>query len=267
MEYDLFWLKMMFVAAAYKMAATQMRSADRTVIAYVDNGYTHLEKLAIDGLQTLYSAEVRKISSPGQVVELMNRDRDNYKLLDVFFSTHGVLQRIDLNYAAYPAVQLTHGVFTQVSSSAFATNGRIYSYACRTGISVQDYPLWRFSSDADARPDDSLAQKLADHFQIEVHAFLRRSFYGAVLRDRAQSATIASTLKAGRAQAGFQQVIPIPPEHEGLPHPGLADSSSPRREGTDNYALWRHGGGRVLPGSADTPTGLSAGMRVFNSRA
>jgi hypothetical protein len=265
MSYDSFWLKMMFVAAAYKMASAQMRTADRVVIAYVDVGYTHLEKLAIDRLQSLHSAEVKKIGSVNDVVTLMNREREDYKLLDVFFSSHGLLQRIDLNYSAYPTVALIPSTFTQVRGDAFSVQGRIYSYACRTGISVQDYPLWRFSNDADAKPEDSLAQKLADHFRVEVHAFLRRSFYGDVLRDKAQSAAITKTLKEGRASAQFQQVIAIPPEHEGLPHPGLADNRGPKREGTDNYALWRLAGGRSLPTTAETPSGLSAGMRIFTA--
>jgi hypothetical protein len=267
MHYDSFWWKMMFIAAAYKMASQRMRTADRVVIAYVDVGYTHLEKLAIDRLQGLYNAEVKKISSASDVVNLMNRARNVYKLRDVFFSTHGIINVIDLNYASYPSVALNQAIFNRVSSTVFSEDGRIFSYACRTGISKQDYPLWRFSSDADAGKENSLAQKLADHFGIEVHAFLRRSHYGEVIRDRTQSTSIASELKTRRKAAEFQQVIALPPQHEALPHPELANSSGPRREGTDNYALWRLHGGRVLPTSADTPTGLSTGISIFKPSA
>ena len=125
-----------------------------------------------------------------------------------------------------------------------------------------------FKSEAEAHPENSLAQKMATYFDIEVHAFLRRSFYGDVIRTKAQSNAISSILKAAReTQDGM--IVDIPPEHEALPHPGLADSinpfSSPKREGTDNYALWRKGGGLSLPIAADSPAGLPKEMRVFKA--
>lgn len=114
-----------------------------------------------------------------------------------------------------------------------------------------------------------------------MYAFLRRTNYGAVLREQSDSAQISATLRAGRQVHGDLDVIDIPPEHEALPHPGLANSgfdigpfergpisigpfeSGPIAEGTDNFALWRKAGGLDLPVAGDTPTGLSAPMRRF----
>jgi hypothetical protein len=84
------------------------------------------------------------------------------------------------------------------------------------------------------------------------------------------SENIVKALSAGRKVSGDNAVIDIPPEHEGLPYSGLADGwilSGPKREGTDNYALWRKLGGRTLPTAAESPAGLGADMRVFKPRS
>lgn len=272
MYYDSFWLKMMFVAAAYRMAEG-MRDADRVVIAYVDEGYTHLEKLAIDQLAKQCMSktrenivEVKKLVSSSAVTNLLNRAREDYKLLDVFFSSHGVVGTIDLSYRGDDTVQLTNSSVSSVFKHAFAQHGRVFSYACRTGIGSN---VSSFKNEVDAKLEESLAQKIADHFGVEVHAFLRRSFYGNVLRDKSESESIVKSLVAGRKAIGDDAVIDIPPAHEGLPHDGLADGwgfGGPKREGTDSFALWRKKGGRTLPTAADTPTGLATDMRVFHPR-
>lgn len=276
MYYDSFWLKMMFIGAAYPMAA-KMREVDRVVIAYVDEGYTHLEKLAIDQLAKQcetkarnQTVEVKKLTSSAAVTSLLNRDREDYKLLDVFFSSHGVIGAIDLSYSSRTTdVKLKKNSVSSVAATAFAPHGRLFSYACRSGVSVEDLKMG-FKTEAAARPENSIAQTMADHFGIEVHAFLRRSFYGDVLRNKSESDAIVKSLVAGRQEKGDDAVIGIPPEHEGLPHSGLADGwfgSGPKREGTDNFALWRKKGGRALPTAADSPTGLGTDMRVFKPRS
>jgi hypothetical protein len=269
MHYDSFWLKMMFIGAAYVMAS-KLRKAHKNTIAYVDEGYTRYEKLTLDALKDAKGFEIVKLSSSDDIVTLMNKDRKDYKLQDVYFSSHGVVGKIALNYAGDSDIDLTERGLKKIQADAFMPNGQIYSYACRTGISVNnDGSVFNFSNDKDAKPELSLAQKMADHFGVSVHAFLRRSNYGAVIREKSQSSSISSTLKKAReSQDGT--VIDIPPEHEGLPHPGLGSSSSwspfnsgAEKEGTDEYALWRKHGGRTLPATGDTPKGLSAGMRIF----
>ena len=199
---------------------------------------------------------------------MLNKDRDDVKLQDVAFFSHGVVGRIALDYDGEDDINFEIKNFTSVRKDAFMSTGRIYSYACRTGVSVEDLTLG-FKSEADAHPENSFAQKMADHFDIEVHAFLRRSHYGDVIRVKSESVTISSTLKTARATKEGS-VIDIPPEHEALPHPGLASSwnpvSSAKREGTVDYALWRKRGGLSLPVAGDSPTGLPAEMRVFTAK-
>jgi hypothetical protein len=271
MSYDSFWLKMMFISAAYVgvRAGARFRSADKKTIAYVDVGYTRAEKLTLDYLRSELSFNIVRLSDSADVVKYINErpesvedDRSVRHLLqDVAFFSHGLPGVIKLNYSSSPAVDFSASELASVRPGVFVPDGRVYSYACRTGVSRYSES---FSSDQEAGMEDSLAQKMANHFKVEVHAFLRRSFYGNVLREKKDSSVIATALKEARkTQEG--KVIQISAEHEALPHPGLASGwfSGARREGTSEYALWRKAGGIRLPGPADTPEGLSAGMHVF----
>lgn len=265
--YNSFWLKMMFVGAAYAKV-NKLRAADKKTVAYVDVDYNHLEKLAIERFRDKYGFELVKLASSADIVALMNRDRENYKLLDVAFFSHGVIDAISMNYPSKDQqVRLATENYSDINKNAFAANGRLYSYACRTGVSE---PGESFAKEADAKPERSLAQKIATHLDIEVHAFLRRSHYGGILREASQSKAITSALNDGR-EKNEGSVIQIPPDHEALPHAGLAEvgssswywRSGAKGEGTNGYALWRREGGIGLPVGGDGPTGLGADMRVF----
>jgi hypothetical protein len=268
MYYDSFWLKMMFISAAYVKART-LRKANKQTIAYVDVGYTRIEKLTLEYLQDKMKFELVKLNDSDAVIDLMNRDRDRYKLLDVAFFSHGVVGQIALNYPSQAQiVNFETDNFSDVEKTAFAANGRIYSYACRTGVGKDDKQSG-FKNESEAQLEKSLAQDLANHFNIEVHAYLKRTFYGDVIRNKSNSETITSTLKKER-QTQEGDLIQIPPDHEALPHPDLANGWNPlsgaKREGTYNYALWRKDGGLKLPVAADSPKGLPNDMRIFKPK-
>ncbi|AKT37527.1 hypothetical protein [Chondromyces crocatus] len=277
MQYDSFWLKMMFIAAGYRLALSNTyRQGDRKTIAYVDVGYVRPEKLPLETLKDQYGYRLVVLNSSADVVKLFN-DRPRIevggrsgKLLlhYVAFFCHGVPGKIALNYNASPAVDVTESQVSAMNADIFDPQGRITSYACRTGNST----LWEsFNNDAEAKPEASLAQKMADRFKVSVFAYLKRTFYGNVLRDPSDSEKISSALKEARkTQEG--SIIDIPDEHEALPHPGLAAGgvfgfgSATVKEGTNGYALWRKGGGRTLPTAAETPKGLSGNLREFKPR-
>ncbi|MCW2486376.1 hypothetical protein J5069_10760 [Candidatus Symbiopectobacterium sp. NZEC127] len=100
---------------------------------------------------------------------------------------------------------------------------------------------------------------------ISAYTFLTRTFYGHILRqrDKVTSHQRSETLKKLRATGGDFSVYKLSDEHEALPHPGLADGLfkfSAKVEGTNGFALWRKKGGRMLPSSGETPTGLTKGL-------
>lgn len=274
MHYDSFWWKMMFMAPAI-VAATggaSLRKADLTVIAYVAEGYTYLEKLPIDLVAGKYGHKVVALSSSADIVTVMNdlptinngNCTECVKLQDVVFFGHGLPSKIALNYGGYGGeVNLTPEDLASIAANAFVANGAIYSYACRTGnASLYDSDWFPFKSDAEAHPEASLAQQMANRFGVTVHAFLTRTYYGGVLRNPADSQTITSALKTGRV-GKENDVITLSSEHEALPHPGLAESAGARKEGSNGFALWRKAGARQMPEGGDTPKGLSRTMREY----
>lgn len=260
--YDSFWWKMMFVgAASSKSAHGLLRSASRKTLGYVDSGYTRFEKLAIESLATNYGFSIVALNSTQSLMALMNRDRPEYRIRDLVVFSHGIPGKIDLNYWSSPKIVLGLNNITIVSDKAFSRDGRFFSYACRTGTGVGGDS---FDSETEAYPQESLAQKMAVWFNIEVHAHMRRTLYRDVLRPPSSSKEIVESLnKERKSKEG--SVISISPEYEGLPHDGLGGFGE-WKEGTKDYALWRKGGGIALPVAAATPEGLPATMKVYKPR-
>jgi len=272
MDYDSFWTKMMFISAAWfeSTNGSEFRTADRKTIAYVDEGYTRFEKLTIDYLQQKQGFYVVKLAVSMDIVGALN-DRlkpnssgvkEYYLLQDVVFFSHGQPDAIKLNFNTSPDVNLSSSELGWVDTDIFMPGGRFFSYACRTGVASWDES---FSSDQDANLDQSVAQQIANRLKVETHAFLTRSDYGKILRERSDSTAIADSLKKSRETADGT-LIEIPPDHQGLPHPGLYKRRGARKEGTNEYALWRKAGGIRLPDSAPSPTGLTKGLHVFTPK-
>lgn len=275
-HYNTFWTKMMFMAAG--IAAAQgggrvLRSAHRTTVCYADYGYTRFEKLPLEALKN-QGIQLVRVASAADVVRAVNTRPETvqgkrtckYLVQDLVFFSHGLPGVIDLNYDSSPSIPLREGTFNSMQKAAFVADGRVWSFACRTGNGAA--AIWNsFKNDEEANPDGSLAQKIANHLGIEVHAFLTRSDYSPVIREYSDSERIATAVREGRV--GHEgQVVDIPPEHEALPHPGLANGwfNGARKEGTNEYALWRKHGARTMPVAASTPTGLTRALRVFKPK-
>lgn len=277
--YDSFWLKMMFVAPAVTVASGPrlLRRADETVIAYVEEDYTFLEKLPLEAVANRFGYRVVPLANSEAITSVINdlpvTQEDGCtirtKLQDVVFFCHGTPGRLALNYDSDKVrVDLTKQLLPHLDPRAFVEDGKLFSFACRTGNGSRSR---RFRSDAEARPEHSLAQQLSDHFNITVMAYLTRTYYGEVLRNRADSATISATLRAKRLDQEHS-VIDLSAEHEALPHPGLGENLlgllglGPRGEGTNGFSLWRKAAARQLPGPGETPAGLSRAMIAFTPR-
>lgn len=282
LHYDSFWFKMMFIAPGFSLALGQKtppswRPADKTTVLYVSKGYVKSELLAIEYLKTKGCTvkAIKSISDFKDAINTREKDKDGkeYKIQNLVFFAHGLANVICLNY---PLTNMDVGLdtITSLEKSAFTPSGRIYSYACRTGISVDDTGFG-FSSLSAAKPENSLAQKMADHFDVKVHAFYKRTFFRYTLRAPSDSVRIADILKTER-EKHEGEIIQIPSEHEALPHDGLDDNGwdlwgtwfdkGAVAEGVDNYALWRKAGARALPIVADTPKGLPDDMHVFEPK-
>ena len=281
-SYDSFWFKMMFMSPGFSVALGMLfppswKPADLTTVLYVPEGYSKSELLVIEYLKN-NGCDVKKIKSVSDFKNAINtrkkdeRGRD-YKIQNLAFFCHGLNSRFVLNYEGEDTMEINLNTLPSLSASSFCEDGRIYSYACRTGVFVNDYLQQGFSSLKEAKPELSLAQKMADHFNVKVHAFYKRTLFRYTLRKPDDSADIARNLKEKR-RGHEGKVIAISPEHEALPHRGLADDgwdigpleTGPIGEGTHEYALWRKAGARALPIVADSPAGLPNRMNVFKPK-
>jgi hypothetical protein len=268
--YNSFKLKMMFVGPAVTAVnrSLDLRSADRTTVLFVDDGYTRFERLAMEQLTALQGVKVVPVTTVANIVDHFNArpsgDLEGVPtktlLQDVVIFSHGSPGKLTLNYSILPggAIDFTDHELGAINADIFVPEGRIVSYACRTGTSVDAESL---PNDAAAKPEFSLAQKMADHFGIEVYAYLSRTFYGNCLVAESDYDALASALNSARGSAAGG-VVDLPPDHEALPHSGIGGLRA-MWAGTDDYALWRKKGALAMPVGHDTPTGLSQTIRRF----
>lgn len=259
LDYDSFWLKMMFIGAACKFIndATKFRLADKKTILFIDKGYSHFEKLALENLKPsgFNIIPVRSIST---ITNHLNNSRDEYKVQDIAFFSHGLPGVIELNFMSVSSISFNSKELNNIKSDIFLSSGHIYSYACRTGVAN------RTNDFSKSDPQNSLAQLMANKFKVPVSAFYKRSFYGAVLRKKEDSENIVQQLASGKNE-DCSNVVEIMPQHEALPHEGLGGFGA-WREGTKDYALWRKTGGITLPTSANTPEGWPDSFTIFSPK-
>lgn len=268
--YNSFKMKMMFIGPAFAVVSRGLglRPADSTTVLYADHGYTRHEKLALDLLGTLPGVRIVAVTTVAAIVRHFNArprgEQDGHPtktlIQDVYVFSHGFPNRLALNASKMPGsnMDFTEADLRRIDADVFVPNGRVLSYACRTGVSLD---AESFPNDAAAKPEHSLARKMADHFGIEVLAYLRRTDYAGCTVPAGGYDALAKAVKDGR-DAAAGGVIDLPPDHQALPHPGI-NGFRTRLEGTQGYALWRKQGAIALPVAAATPTGLSPDMRRF----
>ena len=285
LSYDSFWWKMMFMTPGVSTAMGSKvppfwQLADKTTVLYVPTGYVKSELLSLEYLKDNMNVNlvpIQSIAEFNKYLSIREIDGEKYGILGLVFYAHGLHYGLELNYQKRPdEMLLDSSSIKALSSDLFATNGRIYSYACRTGVSVDGED---FASLDNAKPENSLAQAMANHFNVKVHAFYTRTLFRECIRDPKDSETIANSLKEKRKEAEGS-VISISDEHEGLPHSGqglrhhiagymktdipFVDTGQ-EKEGTSEYSLWRKAGARYLPVAASSPKGLPKDMIVFEA--
>ncbi|GAB6111054.1 LysM peptidoglycan-binding domain-containing protein [Desulfomicrobium salsuginis] len=245
LHYKSFWLQMMFIGAATCQINKGLREADRTIIACVEYGYNDLELGAIKLYCEKFKYEYFILKDNASLISLMNRERDKTKIKDVYFFCHGTPYHISLNYSGVENILISADTINKIEKNIFLANGNIYSYACQTG-----------------NPQSSLAQTIANYFKVNVYAFLRRTFYGNVLRGEENSSDLSKCLREKRKESEGN-VIDILNSHKALPHKGLSNTLRAKMEGTNDYSLWRKQGGLEIPTAGKTPKEFNSSMQQF----
>lgn len=258
MDYNSFWLKMMFMSCGFAVAQGRIPPpeyssvADRTSVLYVNIGYTRSELLTLDYLRDALGINIVQCNNKNDILNHMRTreiDGKTYKIKNMVVFSHGLPGYFALNYNSNPTINLYGSDFEKLPTDLFDIKGTIFSYACRTAVA--------------STFNGQLGQIMADHFNVEVRAYHRRTNYGEVLRNKSDSENITTTLVAER-ERNEGSIIEIPPNHQGLPHSGLAETwhgySGAEREGTAGYALWRKGGARALPKEDPSPKDEPSGF-------
>ncbi|MBX8541242.1 PAAR domain-containing protein [Pseudomonas cichorii] len=175
--------KMMFIGQAVGELAEFKRSKSdltRTLVVFTPSYSTEMLSAARNSAKA-YGAGYVSVANAKELIEYLNRgkDRNQSPIEHLSLFSHGVPQRIAFGYQLVEDPQMSLDVlnYKDVSVLAFSSAAQIDSYACRTGMGNRSEYQIEDGIQFFPQTNESLAQLLADHLQIKVRAFIRRSDY------------------------------------------------------------------------------------------
>ncbi|NNB46280.1 PAAR domain-containing protein [Pseudomonas chlororaphis] len=175
--------QMMFIGQAVRELAEFKRSKPdltHTLVIFTPS-YSEAMLSAARGSAKGYGAGVVTVTDAQELIDYLNqgKDRKQSPIEHLSLFSHGVPHRIAFGYQLAGDFQMSLDVlsYDKISPSAFASSAQINSYACRTGMGNRsDFPV-EDGIQFFPQTNESLAQLLANHLRIKVHAFVRRSDY------------------------------------------------------------------------------------------
>jgi len=201
----------------------------------------------------------KQINSVNDLINYINNgdttvDRKKLKINTIKFFSHGLPSILDFGLDGKneesQRFKISH--INQIKKESFSKHPLIYSYACRTGNSDDRLVAYRdgYKYDSETikliKPEESLAQKLAEHLDAKVYAYLKRSNYKSSWLD-------------GGDKSYTKDYLTIEDEE-------VSNPINPKdwfRTGWDE-ALWNPAGAYLAPTTGNTPGGiLEGGMFVF----
>ncbi|VXA92907.1 conserved hypothetical protein [Pseudomonas sp. 8AS] len=271
-------------------------SVQRVFLVFVDD----YERQLLDELRKVvegrYGAQYREYDNISQLVDfILSRQRRGREIRQLDFFSHGVVGSIELGYELdkRDSYRLRDAQARRLVPEAFAYDGKIFSYACRTGLGIDAH--LEVAEGEDPQYERSLAQMLANAAGTEVRAYPRRSNYDQTYgnaQDRAQQVTaqnkVAADDRGERAYqvrlSSYRKRVDEYRKDKGDPAAALPNESEPRRptpsandyerdlarhansrkkyETTLGYPLDAEGAMRDVR-SGDTPRGLPDGLRSY----
>ncbi|MCY1288750.1 PAAR motif protein [compost metagenome] len=175
--------KMMFIGQAVReLAEFRQRKPAlvRTLVVFTPAYDEAMLKVARISAEA-YEANLVGVSNVQELIDYLNhgRDRNQSPIEHLSLFSHGVPQRVAFGYQLAGDYRMSLDVlnYQRISPMAFSSSARIDSYACRTGMGNRpEYPIDE-AIQFFPQTNESLAQLLANHLQIKVRAFVRRSDY------------------------------------------------------------------------------------------
>lgn len=185
--------KLMFPAQAVREVRENLNEYPYLEILIFKDGYTKNQLDAFSKAILSYNEKARviQINSVEELINFINggsikinkesKYRESKKISEIKIFAHGYVRdktnegviAFGLDGKNASKQELDNKIFSEINENVFLKNNQshLYSYACRTGIGV--------SSEIVNNPlkSNSLAQKISNHSQIIVHAYMKRSLY------------------------------------------------------------------------------------------
>ena len=250
--------KLMFPAQAVREVRQNYGNHKHVTVVMFKDGFTAMQLSIIkrDVKSHNQSVYFKLINSVSELIQYINqgdatisRERLKVGVMKVF--SHGLPSILDfgLDGANSSSQQFRLQHVSQLKVDAFIKSPVIESFACRTGnVSYSEVFLaddWERS----VNMKQSLAQKLSDHLDATVFAFLRRSNY-------------EPTWLEGNDASYNKKYITITDESTDGAIKAIKDIFRGHRN-TFDEALWNVDGAYNAPRAGGSPRGLPVNMYVF----
>jgi len=224
---------LMFPAQAVREVRENFSKIPAVTILMFTDGYTEMSLKIIERDAKIWNPKLnfKRINSTDELINYINngdknRDRNIFKIGIVKIFAHGYPLSLEFGLDGANAIKQKFGLShtAKLKVSSFIPKATIYSYACRTGNSditgvvevvydeldklYYDKNTWRNI----VKPQNSLAQKLADYLDARVYAYFTRSNYALTFtddNDKSGYKKTRITIEDERVNATSKQTIKI----------------------------------------------------------
>jgi len=249
-------MKLVFPAQAVREIRENRAAWDKKIVTVLifTQGYTREElRVVATSVEAFHvGTNLIGVDSTEKVLNYINSSDCNNQLNrliaieSIIIFTHGLPSKLTFNMDGKGErnSELDETHVSRLLKTSFSDTATIYSYACRTGSSTTaekiDASKWRDV----VKPEDSLAQKLANHLGLRVFAFVVRTRYTPTWNDQGDNAYRSKFVDLQDKSV---------------------DATLWRPQTWDDYdeALWNPDGGKNRPIGDDSPTGPPMNMLKF----
>ncbi len=245
------------------------------ILVVFQHGYTSTDIQRINEYTTQLDARIVYVRTVDELINFLNQRVEKKRAIKklIFFS-HGLIGNISLRYEGDDVAsgEFTKASIDRVNKLAFDYDAEVISYACRTGIG-QDGES--FNNSAEAQPEKSLAQDMANQLMVAVRAYERRSLYAKTYgtnKEIAEAINAKSVIENYQKQEDLYKQGKIREKPQKPPNYDLLIERYSSITIRDNNAEVDGGpimplGAWHLPTSGETPTGLKHGLQIYRFKA
>lgn len=245
------------------------------ILVVFQHGYTQTDINRINEYTKSLNARIVYVKTVDELVKFLNQRIEKQRSIKklVFFS-HGLVGKISLRYEGddIRSGEFTSSSVSNVNKMVFSYDAEVTSYACRTGIGKDGDS---FKNSAEALPEESLAQDMANKWMVTVKAFERRSLYA---KTYGTSQEIQEANNAKQIIVNYQEQEDLykqgkikekpkkPPNFDRLNERLQSQNTRDQNAQGDNGPIMPLGAWH-LPTSGATPTGLKNGIQTYSFKA